>query len=97
MIQCRWADDTTNWVPLKEVKESNPIELAEYAVTARIAEEPAFKWWVSRVLRQRNRCIKKIKKKYWRTETKFGIRLPHSVEERYTWMMRMATIYGGMP
>ena len=84
-------------MPLKEVKESNPIELAEYAVTARIAEEPAFKWWVSRVLRQRNRCIKKIKKKYWRTETKFGIRLPHSVEERYTWMMRMATIYGGMP
>ena len=81
MIQCRWADDTTNWVPLKEVKESNPIELAEYAVTARVAEEPAFKWWVSRVLRQRNRCIKKIKKKYWRTETKFGIRLPHSVEE----------------
>jgi hypothetical protein len=35
-----------SWVKLKDLKASNPIELAEYAVANRIAEEPAFKWWV---------------------------------------------------
>jgi hypothetical protein len=42
-----WKDKSTSWVKLKDLKASNPIELAEYAVVNRIAEEPAFKWWVS--------------------------------------------------
>jgi len=66
-----------------EVKEANPIELAEYAVTAKIDDEPAFKWWVSQVLRRRNKIIKKMKGKYWRTTHKFGIELPKSVEDAY--------------
>jgi hypothetical protein len=46
-----------------------------------IAEEPAFKWWVSNTLRKRNHIISKVKKKYWRMMHKFGCKLPHSVEE----------------
>jgi hypothetical protein len=34
-----------------DLKDSNPVELAEYAVANRIHEEPAFKWWVADVLR----------------------------------------------
>jgi hypothetical protein len=45
------------WVPLADLKESNPVELAEYAVANRLQEEPAFMWWVSLVLRKRNRII----------------------------------------
>jgi hypothetical protein len=33
------------------------------------------------LLRQRNHIVSKIKSHYWRTTHKFGIRLPHSVEE----------------
>ena len=33
-------------VALKDLKESNPVELAEYAVSNRIYHEPAFAWWV---------------------------------------------------
>jgi hypothetical protein len=80
-ILVEMKDGSNEWVDLRIAKESNPIELAEYAVANRIDEEPAFKWWVSRVLRQRNRIISKVKKKYWRTNRKFGIRLPHSVDE----------------
>ena len=76
-----WKDRSTSWVKLKDLKASNPVELAEYAVANRIAEEPAFKWWVSSTLRKRNRIIAKVKKKYWRTTHKFGVKLPHSVEE----------------
>jgi hypothetical protein len=37
-----WKDKLTSWVKLKNLKESNPVELAEYAVANQIAEEPAF-------------------------------------------------------
>jgi hypothetical protein len=50
-----WKDGTTDWLPLKELKASNPIELAEYAVANKIVEEPAFAWWVKHVLKP-NHC-----------------------------------------
>ena len=39
-----WKDGTSTWVPLKELKSSNPVEVAEYVVTNQIVEEPAFAW-----------------------------------------------------
>ncbi|KAL7529744.1 hypothetical protein ACHAXR_003132, partial [Thalassiosira sp. AJA248-18] len=56
-ILVEFNDGSSDWVPLKEVKESNPIELAEYAFANRLQEEPAFKWWAVFVLRKRNRII----------------------------------------
>ena len=41
-----WKDGSTNWVSLKDIKNSYPVQAAEYAVANRIAEEPAFAWWV---------------------------------------------------
>ena len=76
-----WRDGETCWVPLKELKASNPVELAEYAVANRIEDEPAFNWWVSHTLRKQNRIISKVKSRYWRTTHKFGVKLPKSVEE----------------
>ena len=80
-VLVEWNDGSTQWIPIKDVKESNPIDLAEYAVANKIAEGPAFAWWVPFVLRKRHRMINKVKKKYWKTTHKFGIKLPHSVEE----------------
>jgi hypothetical protein len=76
-----WKDWSTSWVKLKDLKVSNPIELAEYAVANCIAEEPAFKWWVSHTLRKWNRIILKVKSNYWKTMHKFGCKLSHSVAE----------------
>ena len=36
------------------MKESNPIEVAEYAVARKIDDEPAFEWWVPYALRKRD-------------------------------------------
>jgi hypothetical protein len=80
-LLCQWKDGSTSWVPLVELKDSNPVELAEYAVGNKIDQEPAFRWWVADVLRKRNRIIAKVKRRYWRTTHKFGIRLPKTVEE----------------
>ena len=64
-LLCQWKDGTSTWVPLSDMKESYPIESAEYAVNNKIAEEPAFAWWANKVLRRRNRVIQKVKK-YWK-------------------------------
>ena len=80
-LECEFSDGTTDWIPLKDLKNSNPIQLAEYAIMNKIDHEPAFKWWVPFVMRKRDRMINKVKKKYWRTTHKFGIRVPKTVEE----------------
>jgi hypothetical protein len=49
-----WKDKSMSWVKLKDLKASNHVDLAEYAVVNRIVEEPAFKWWVSNTLHKRN-------------------------------------------
>ena len=77
----QWKDESTTWVSLKDMKEPYPIQTAEYAVQARIAEEPAFAWWVSYTLKKRNRVIAKVKSKYWIRTHKFGIKIPKSIEE----------------
>jgi hypothetical protein len=77
----QWRDGTVSWEKLTDLKASNPVEVAEYAVANRLVEEPAFKWWVPHVIRRRNRIISKVKSRYWKTTHKFGIRLPKTVEE----------------
>ena len=39
-----WKDGTSTWERLADLKESNPLELAEYAVAQDIAHQPAFAW-----------------------------------------------------
>lgn len=56
-----WRDGTSDWIPLKDLKASNHIEVAEYAIANGIAEEPAFKWWVPFVIKKRKHIIAKVK------------------------------------
>ena len=48
-----WKDGNMSWVALKDMKESFPVETAEYAVANKIVHEPAFAWWVPETLRRR--------------------------------------------
>ena len=63
------------------MKDSYPLETAEYSVLNKISTEPASAWWVPHGLRKRSRINNKVKSKYWKDTHKYGIRLPHSVEE----------------
>ena len=56
-----WKDGSTTWDPFKDPKESNSIEVSEYAVANKIDHEPAFVWWVPNTLHKRNRIIKAVK------------------------------------
>ena len=77
----RWKDGTTTWERLADLKESNPVEVAEYAVSQGVDHEPAFAWWVPHTLHKRNRIIAAVNKRYHKRTHKFGIRIPKSVAE----------------
>jgi hypothetical protein len=57
----QWRNGSVSWEKLADLKASNSVEVAEYAVVNWLAEEPAFKWWVPHVIHQRNRIISKVK------------------------------------
>ena len=80
-ILLHWKDGSSTWEKLKDVKDSYPVQLAEYAHQSRIASEPAFAWWVPHVLKKKHHIISKIKTKYWSKTHKFGIKMPKTVQE----------------
>ena len=47
-----WKDGSTNWVSLKDIKESYPVEVAKFALSTRISMELAFAWWVPLCLKR---------------------------------------------
>jgi hypothetical protein len=79
----QWKDGTRTWVPLKDMKESHPVETAEYVCAKRIDKEPAFIWWVPYTLCKRDRIIASVKSRIRKTEIKYGVELPTSVAHAY--------------
>ena len=66
------------------MKESHPVQKAEFAVTQGIHHEPAFNWCVEHVLKKRDRIIARIRKwqaRYLKRSHKIGIECPKTVEQ----------------
>ena len=76
-----WKDGTTSWERLADLKESNPIEVAEFAVAHGLQDQPAFIWWVPYTLKRRNRIIAAVNKRSLKRTHKFGIELPRSYDD----------------
>ena len=80
-IQIKWKDGLVSWHPMSIVKSSNPIELAENAVSNKLSDEPALRWWVKSTLKGRNKLINKFKTRVTSMKIKFGVEVPSTVEE----------------
>ena len=59
-VKVFWKDKPTYWIPISEIKESNPIEVFEAAIAFKHVREPAFNWWVRKVINKRDRIIGKL-------------------------------------
>ncbi len=72
-----------SWQELNLIRNSHPIETAEYLIAQWIDKEPAFNWWVSHVIKKREAIIKAVKSHntgvHWKLH-KFGIKVPTSVK-----------------
>ena len=76
-----WKDGSEAWIPLRIMKESNPIEVAEYVTSRDLQDEPAFHWWVPWTLRKRDRIISAVNSRFVKTQHKYGIEIPRTVAE----------------
>jgi hypothetical protein len=63
-------------VKLAELKDSYPIQRAEFAKARDIADEPAFAWWVPHTLRRRNAILSAVKARVRKKTHKYGIEVP---------------------
>ena len=80
-INVSWKDGTSSWIPLKDMKEANPLEVAEYASKSRIESHPVFAWWVPQTIKRRDKIIKQVTHRLAKKQVKFGIKVPSSVDE----------------
>ena len=80
-FEVEWADGTSSWVKLKDLKADNPIELAEYCVLKELLDEPAISWWAPYVIKKKQQIISKVKSRTKKKSQKYGIKIPKSVAE----------------
>ena len=80
---CLWKDKSQDWIPLKDLKECNPIEVTEYVKANNLIDEPAFSWWCHHVLKTRTAIIEKVKSRYHKMTHKFGLKVPKTVDEAH--------------
>ena len=77
----QWRDGTSTWENLSTMKESNPIEVAEFAVSQGIDHEPAFAWWIPYTLKKRDRIIANVNARYHKRTHKFGVEIPKNMAD----------------
>ena len=80
-VYIQWKYGRLIWNQIKDVKESCPIQLSEYAVQNKISEEPAFAWCTKNVLKKRDLIISKTDIRYWKKTQNYRICIPKTVKE----------------
>ena len=81
MLCVQWHDNLTSWEKLSDLKESYPVNVAEYVVTVGIADQPTFSWWVAHVLKKQDWIIAAVSSGMIKRMHKFGIKVPWTVKE----------------
>ena len=78
-LQIKWKNGTKQWVNLKDLKESNPVDVAEYFMARGIQDEPAFAWLVMYTLRKRDVIVSAVSLRVRNCSHKYGIEIPTSI------------------
>ena len=68
------------FITVKDLKDSYPVQLANYVVANGIQEKPTFSWWIPYTLKKRTAIISKVKSKYWERSHKYRVRVPKNVK-----------------
>jgi hypothetical protein len=71
---------STQWITLKELKESHPVQVAEYVTAKGIAKEPAFSWWVPYTLKKLEAIVSAVKSHLKHTSHKYSVEVPRSFD-----------------
>jgi hypothetical protein len=90
-----WIDGTTSWERLVDIKESNPVEVDEYAFVKNLLDAPDFVWWAPHVLKKRIMIIVDIKSFTTSALTSFDF-FPRVGMTVWGLPKKMTTLFGSM-
>jgi hypothetical protein len=76
-----WKDGTASWERLEDLKESNHVEVSQYASAKSLLYYPDFVWWAPHVLKKRSRIIASVTKCYHKWTHNFGIEVTKSWDD----------------
>ena len=76
----QWKDNTELWTELSVMKDSHPVEMAEFAMARGISDEPAFCWWVPYTLKKRDAIISAVNTRVRKVTHKYVIKILTGVE-----------------
>jgi hypothetical protein len=76
-----WKYGTMSWERLADLKESNLVEVADYAVAKNLLDAPDFLWWDPHLLKKRSRIIAAVTNLYNKRTRKFVIEVPKSWDD----------------
>ena len=80
-ILLRWNDGGEQWVTLRRMKETYPVQIAQYAASRGLLYKSAFYWWAPYALKKRDTVISLIRTIANKATHKYGIQLPRSISE----------------
>ena len=78
-----WKYGTKTWVPLKDMKDSYPVQVAEYYEANKLMSDLYFAWWAPFTLKKREQIIVTVKSCLRKKTHKYGVLVPNTVKEAY--------------
>lgn len=82
-LRVEWKDKSTSWEHLANLKESNPVGVADYLIVAcgLETESAFFAWCMPFTHRHRNRIIAAVNKCYYKQTHEFCIEIPKTYKD----------------
>ena len=69
------ADDSKSWISLKDMKEANPVDIANFFNTCDTTNNTNFVWWVPYNLCKQDFILSKIKASIHKKAHKYSIEI----------------------
>ena len=83
-FKVRFTNGREQWMQLKDLKEINPVEVAEYVAARNLIDEVAFQWWVPYTLRKKQAIIAAVKGRAIKRKThKYGVEIPRDINHAF--------------
>ena len=84
-IKILWDTGEETWELLSEIKESDPITVAQYALENNLMDKPQWKW-ANKYIKNPQRFLRYTRqlipnKKTHATKYKFGVKVPRTIKE----------------
>jgi hypothetical protein len=89
MFLVEYTDGRKDWMQLKDLKETNPVKIAEYVTASGIDDEVAFQWWVLYMLRKKQRIIAAVKSRVQRKRTSMALKFPGVLPMHSSWIVKV--------